>query len=142
MVENSIDAMDFFGYVKLFDGLTDAAFYGKNVRYALGNYRRAEIHGPVERRDGGGRNAGWGGAVRDGPMERVSWALVGNAGLLWDWGGVSFLGYGRFHHQMGRGMAAARLGRDGVGARSYGGVLVFCFFQVSTIIFGHKIVGR
>jgi dienelactone hydrolase len=37
MVENSVDAMDFFGTWKLFDGLTDAAFYGKNLQYALGN---------------------------------------------------------------------------------------------------------
>ena len=31
------DALDFFGYWKLFDGLTDAAFYGRNREYALGN---------------------------------------------------------------------------------------------------------
>jgi hypothetical protein len=31
------DAMDFFGFWKLFDALTDAAFYGKNREYALGN---------------------------------------------------------------------------------------------------------
>ncbi len=31
------DALDFYGYWKLLDGLTDAAFYGKNRKYALGN---------------------------------------------------------------------------------------------------------
>jgi hypothetical protein len=33
----SIDALDFFGTWKLFDGLTDAVFYGQNRRYALGS---------------------------------------------------------------------------------------------------------
>ena len=32
-----IDALDYYGFWKLFDGLTDAAFYGKNREYALGN---------------------------------------------------------------------------------------------------------
>ncbi|HKR61338.1 MAG TPA: alpha/beta hydrolase [Pyrinomonadaceae bacterium] len=31
------DAMDFYGTWKLFDGLCDAAFFGKNREYALGN---------------------------------------------------------------------------------------------------------
>jgi hypothetical protein len=31
------DALDFYGFWKLFDALTDAAFYGKNRVYALGN---------------------------------------------------------------------------------------------------------
>ncbi len=31
------NALDFYGFWKLFDGLTDAAFYGKNREYALGN---------------------------------------------------------------------------------------------------------
>jgi hypothetical protein len=31
------DAMDYYGLWKLFDGLIDAAFYGKNREYALGN---------------------------------------------------------------------------------------------------------
>jgi hypothetical protein len=31
------DALDFFGYWKWFDGLSDAAFYGRNREYALGN---------------------------------------------------------------------------------------------------------
>ena len=33
----SINALDFYGYWKLFDGLTDAAFYGKNREFAFGN---------------------------------------------------------------------------------------------------------
>lgn len=33
----AINAMDFYGTWKLFDGLIDAAFYGKNREYALGN---------------------------------------------------------------------------------------------------------
>jgi hypothetical protein len=32
-----VDVYDYNGYWKLFDGLTDAAFYGKNRQYALGN---------------------------------------------------------------------------------------------------------
>jgi dienelactone hydrolase len=31
------DALDFYGYWKWFDGLSDAAFYGRNREYALGN---------------------------------------------------------------------------------------------------------
>jgi hypothetical protein len=31
------DAYDYYGYWKWFDGLTDAAFYGTNKEYALGN---------------------------------------------------------------------------------------------------------
>ena len=31
------DALDFYGFWKLIDALTDAAFYGKNREYALGN---------------------------------------------------------------------------------------------------------
>lgn len=31
------DALDFYGFWKLFDALTEAAFYGKNRAYALGN---------------------------------------------------------------------------------------------------------
>jgi acetyl esterase/lipase len=31
------DALNFYGIWKLFDGLTDAAFFGKNIRYALGD---------------------------------------------------------------------------------------------------------
>jgi pimeloyl-ACP methyl ester carboxylesterase len=33
----AINALDFYGTWKLFDGLCDAAFYGKNRQYALGN---------------------------------------------------------------------------------------------------------
>jgi dienelactone hydrolase len=33
----STNALDYYGYWKLFDALTDAAFYGKNREYALGN---------------------------------------------------------------------------------------------------------
>jgi pimeloyl-ACP methyl ester carboxylesterase len=33
----TLDALDFYGTWKLFDGLTDAAFYGRNRNYALGN---------------------------------------------------------------------------------------------------------
>jgi hypothetical protein len=32
-----INGLDFYGTWKLFDGLYDAAFYGKNRQYALGN---------------------------------------------------------------------------------------------------------
>jgi len=33
----SVNALDYYGTWKLFDGLTDAAFYGTNRNYALGN---------------------------------------------------------------------------------------------------------
>ena len=39
------DALDFFGYWKLFDGLTDAVFYGRNREYALGNTPRQRYMG-------------------------------------------------------------------------------------------------
>jgi acetyl esterase/lipase len=39
------DALDYFGVWKLFDGLTDAAFYGKNREYALGNTRQQRYMG-------------------------------------------------------------------------------------------------
>lgn len=35
--ERSIDALDFYGTWKLFDGLCEAGFYGRNKNYALGN---------------------------------------------------------------------------------------------------------
>jgi acetyl esterase/lipase len=35
--QRMVDALDFYGTWKLFDGLTDAAFFGKNREYALGN---------------------------------------------------------------------------------------------------------
>lgn len=34
---SAVDALDYYGLWKLFDGLCDAAFYGKNREYALGN---------------------------------------------------------------------------------------------------------
>jgi acetyl esterase/lipase len=34
---NSLNALDFYGTWKLFDGLTDAAFFGKHAEYALGD---------------------------------------------------------------------------------------------------------
>ena len=40
-----VDALDFYGTWKLFDGLTDAAFYGKNRDYALGNTVRQRFMG-------------------------------------------------------------------------------------------------
>ena len=40
-----VDALDYYGYWKLFDGLTDAAFYGKNREYALGNTREQRYMG-------------------------------------------------------------------------------------------------
>jgi len=33
----AVDALDYYGFWKLFDGLCDAAFYGTNREYALGN---------------------------------------------------------------------------------------------------------
>ena len=35
--ETAPDALDFYGFWKLFDALTDAAFHGRNREYALGN---------------------------------------------------------------------------------------------------------
>jgi pimeloyl-ACP methyl ester carboxylesterase len=40
-----LDALDFYGTWKLFDGLTDAAFHGKNREYALGNGPRQRYMG-------------------------------------------------------------------------------------------------
>jgi hypothetical protein len=39
------DALDYFGYWKLLDGLTDAAFYGKNRAFALGNTAQQRFMG-------------------------------------------------------------------------------------------------
>ncbi len=36
-LEDSVNAIDYYGFWKLLDGLTDAAFYGKNRDYALGD---------------------------------------------------------------------------------------------------------
>ncbi len=35
--DRTLNALDYYGTWKLFDALTDAAFYGKNRKYALGN---------------------------------------------------------------------------------------------------------
>ncbi len=40
-----VDALDYFGTWKLLDGLTDAAFYGKNRDYALGNTQKQRFMG-------------------------------------------------------------------------------------------------
>ena len=40
-----VDALDYYGYWKLLDGLTDAAFYGKNREYALGNTAQQRFMG-------------------------------------------------------------------------------------------------
>jgi len=40
-----IDAQDFYGYWKWFDGLTDAAFFKKNREYALGNTDKQRFMG-------------------------------------------------------------------------------------------------
>lgn len=45
MRERGVDALDFYGTWKLFDGLTDAAFDGKNRDYALGNTARQRSMG-------------------------------------------------------------------------------------------------
>jgi hypothetical protein len=40
-----VNALDFYGTWKLFDGLCDAAFYGKNREYALGNTPQQKFMG-------------------------------------------------------------------------------------------------
>jgi pimeloyl-ACP methyl ester carboxylesterase len=40
-----VNALDFYGTWKLFDGLCDAAFYGRNREYALGNTRQQRFMG-------------------------------------------------------------------------------------------------
>jgi pimeloyl-ACP methyl ester carboxylesterase len=40
-----VDALDYYGFWKLFDGVTDAAFYGKNREYALGNTSKQRFMG-------------------------------------------------------------------------------------------------
>ena len=42
---NSTNTLDFYGYWKLFDGLCDAAFYGTNREYALGNTNKQTYMG-------------------------------------------------------------------------------------------------
>jgi hypothetical protein len=34
---HSVNALDYYAFWKLFDALTDAAFYGKNREFAIGN---------------------------------------------------------------------------------------------------------
>ncbi|HEX4081095.1 MAG TPA: alpha/beta hydrolase fold domain-containing protein [Rhizomicrobium sp.] len=41
----TLDALDYYGTWKLFDGLTDAAFYGRNRNYALGNTKEQRFMG-------------------------------------------------------------------------------------------------
>ncbi len=41
----TIDALDYYGLWKLFDGLTDAAFFKKNSKFALGNTREQRFMG-------------------------------------------------------------------------------------------------
>ena len=41
----AVDALDFYGTWKLFDGLSDAAFYGRNREYALGNTQQQRFMG-------------------------------------------------------------------------------------------------
>jgi acetyl esterase/lipase len=41
----TLNALDFYGTWKLFDGLTDAAFYGRNRNYALGDTREQRFMG-------------------------------------------------------------------------------------------------
>src|SRR5215475_6743018 len=40
-----VNALDYYGLWKLFDGLTDAAFFGKNREYALGNTSQQRFMG-------------------------------------------------------------------------------------------------
>ncbi len=40
-----VDALDYYAYWKLCDGLIDAAFYGKNRQYALGNTQEQRFMG-------------------------------------------------------------------------------------------------
>jgi hypothetical protein len=42
---DSINAQDYYGYWRLFDALCDAAFYGKNREYALGNTEKQRFMG-------------------------------------------------------------------------------------------------
>lgn len=43
-----VSALDYYGFWKLFDGLTDAAFYMENSEYALGNTPQ-QRYGQMER---------------------------------------------------------------------------------------------
>jgi pimeloyl-ACP methyl ester carboxylesterase len=44
-VEAGVNAMDFYGLWKLFDGLCDAAFFGKNRKFALGDTKEQRFMG-------------------------------------------------------------------------------------------------
>jgi hypothetical protein len=43
--EGEVDALDYYGFWKLFDALIDAAFYGKYREYALGNTPKQQFMG-------------------------------------------------------------------------------------------------
>ena len=45
VANQNADALDYYGTWKLFDGLTDAAFYGRNREYALGDTPRQRFMG-------------------------------------------------------------------------------------------------
>jgi hypothetical protein len=42
---SEVDSLDYYGFWKLFDGITDAAFYGKNLEFALGNTPKQRFMG-------------------------------------------------------------------------------------------------
>jgi pimeloyl-ACP methyl ester carboxylesterase len=42
---SKVDALDYYGFWKLFDGVRDTAFYGKNREYALGNTSKQRFMG-------------------------------------------------------------------------------------------------
>ncbi len=44
-IHNGVDALDYYGFWKLFDGLCDFAFYGKNGEYAFGNTEEQRFMG-------------------------------------------------------------------------------------------------
>ena len=48
-----IDALDYYGFWKLFDGLCDAAFFGTDRQYALGNTPEQRNMGKWSRRNAG-----------------------------------------------------------------------------------------
>jgi hypothetical protein len=41
----TVNALDYYGLWKLFDGVCDAAFYGKNREFALGNTAQQRFMG-------------------------------------------------------------------------------------------------
>jgi hypothetical protein len=61
MARDATDTLDYFGYWKWFDALTDAAFFGRNRNIALGDTPEQRFHGKMERRHadrGAGRGIG------------------------------------------------------------------------------------